>query len=68
MLGDTAVAIHSKDERYLNFHGKYLIHPFNGRRIPIICDDILVDPKFGTGCVKVTPAHDFNDFECGKKK
>ncbi|XP_029118286.1 valine--tRNA ligase, mitochondrial 1 isoform X3 [Elaeis guineensis] len=67
MLGDTAVAIHSKDERYTHLHGKYAIHPFNGRKLPIICDDILVDPKFGTGAVKITPAHDPNDFEVGKR-
>jgi valyl-tRNA synthetase len=52
MLGDTGVAVHSKDERYQKFHGKFVIHPFNGRRIPIILDDILVDPKFGTGAGK----------------
>ncbi|XP_020102255.1 valine--tRNA ligase, mitochondrial 1-like [Ananas comosus] len=67
MLGDTAIAIHSKDERYKHLHGKYAIHPFNGRRLPIICDDELVDPSFGTGAVKITPAHDPNDFEVGKR-
>ncbi|XP_072972048.1 valine--tRNA ligase, mitochondrial 1-like [Typha angustifolia] len=67
MLGDTAVAIHSKDERYKHLHGKYALHPFNGRRLPIICDDVLVDPNFGTGAVKITPAHDPNDFEVGKR-
>ncbi|XP_073000984.1 valine--tRNA ligase, mitochondrial 1-like [Typha latifolia] len=67
MLGDTAVAIHSKDERYKHLHGKCAIHPFNGRRLPIICDDKLVDPKFGTGAVKITPAHDADDFEVGRK-
>jgi len=67
MLGDTAVAVHPKDERYKDFVGKYVIHPFNGREIPIIADSILVDPKFGTGAVKITPSHDFNDFECGKR-
>lgn len=65
MLGDTAIAIHSEDERYKSYHGKFCLHPFTQRRLPIICDDILVDPKFGTGAVKITPAHDFNDFECG---
>lgn len=54
MLGDVAIAIHSKDERYKHLHGKYAVHPFNGRRLPIICDDVLVDPSFGTGAVKVT--------------
>jgi len=53
MLGDTAIAVHPNDDRYSHFHGKYAIHPFNGRKLPIICDDILVDPKFGTGAVKV---------------
>lgn len=53
MLGDTAIAIHPADDRYSQFHGKYAIHPFNGRKLPIICDAILVDPKFGTGAVKV---------------
>ncbi len=67
MLGDTAVAVHPKDPRYTHLHGKYVIHPINGRRIPIICDDILVDMNFGTGAVKITPAHDPNDFECGKR-
>ncbi|KAJ7957264.1 Valine--tRNA ligase [Quillaja saponaria] len=63
MLGDTAIAIHPDDTKYSHLHGKYAIHPFNGRRLPIICDAILVDPKFGTGAVKITPAHDPNDFE-----
>jgi len=67
MLGDTAIAVHPNDERYKHLHGKFVIHPFNGRRIPIICDEVLVDPTFGTGAVKVTPAHDPNDFECGKR-
>ncbi|XP_078181531.1 valyl-tRNA synthetase / valine-tRNA ligase (VALRS) [Carex rostrata] len=67
MLGDVAIAIHSKDERYKHLHGKYAVHPFNGRRLPIICDDVLVDPSFGTGAVKITPAHDPNDFEVGKR-
>ncbi|KAK7256894.1 hypothetical protein RIF29_30453 [Crotalaria pallida] len=67
MLGDTAIAIHPDDDRYKNFHGKYAVHPFNGRKLPIICDEILVDPSFGTGAVKITPAHDPNDFEVGKR-
>lgn len=58
MLGDTGVAVHPDDPRYKHLHGKYLIHPFNSRRIPIITDGILVDMVFGTGAVKVTPAHD----------
>ena len=53
MLGDTAIAVHPNDERYRHLHGKHAIHPFNGRRICIICDAILVDPEFGTGAVKV---------------
>lgn len=53
MLGDTAIAVHPEDEQYKRFHGKFATHPFNGRRLPIVCDAILVDPKFGTGAVKV---------------
>ncbi|XP_034710261.1 valine--tRNA ligase, mitochondrial 1 isoform X2 [Vitis riparia] len=67
MLGDTAIAVHPDDERYTRFHGKFAIHPFNGRKLPIICDAILVDKNFGTGAVKITPAHDPNDFEVGKR-
>mmetsp|Transcript_27716 Transcript_27716/g.42415 ORF Transcript_27716/g.42415 Transcript_27716/m.42415 type:complete len:947 (+) Transcript_27716:1-2841(+) len=67
MLGDTAVAVHPEDPRYKHLHGKFLIHPFNGRRIPIIQDATLVDMAFGTGAVKITPAHDPNDYECGKR-
>ena len=67
MLGDTAVAVHPEDARYTHLHGKKLLHPFSDRRIPIITDAILVDPKFGTGAVKVTPAHDFNDHATGKR-
>lgn len=53
MLGDTAIAVHPDDKRYHRLHGKFAIHPFNGRHIPIVCDAILVDPEFGTGAVKV---------------
>lgn len=67
MLGDTAVAVHPDDDRYKHLHGKYVVHPFNGRKIPIICDAILVDPEFGTGAVKITPAHDPNDFDVGQR-
>ncbi|CAN0032499.1 unnamed protein product, partial [Heterosigma akashiwo] len=67
MLGDTAVAVHPEDPRYKHLHGRFLVHPFNGRRIPIVCDPVLVDMSFGTGAVKVTPAHDPNDYECGKR-
>lgn len=65
LLGDEAVAINSKDPRYTHLHGKFVYHPFRKTTIPIICDDQLVDMDFGTGVVKVTPAHDPNDFECG---
>ena len=67
MLGDTAVAVHPDDPRYTHLHGKMLVHPFVARKVPVITDAILVDPKFGTGAVKVTPAHDFNDFATGKR-
>ncbi|KAM7470344.1 hypothetical protein LguiA_008527 [Lonicera macranthoides] len=67
MLGDTAIAIHPDDPRYKHLHGKFAIHPFNGRKLPIVCDGILVDPNFGSGAVKITPAHDPNDFEVGKR-
>jgi valyl-tRNA synthetase len=62
MLGDTAVAVHSQDERWNWAIGKNVDLPLTGRKIPIIADDILVDPKFGSGVVKVTPAHDPNDY------
>jgi len=62
MLGDTAVAVHSQDERWNWAIGKSVDLPLTGRKIPIIADDILVDPKFGSGVVKVTPAHDPNDY------
>ena len=67
MLGDTAVAVHPTDPRYKHLHGKKLVHPFVDRKVPVITDAILVDMKFGTGAVKVTPAHDFNDFATGKR-
>uniref|UniRef100_A0A7S1CA53 valine--tRNA ligase n=1 Tax=Bicosoecida sp. CB-2014 TaxID=1486930 RepID=A0A7S1CA53_9STRA len=67
MLGDTAVAVHPDDPRYTHLHGKMLVHPFNGRKIPIVCDDVLVDMSFGSGAVKITPAHDPNDFACGRR-
>lgn len=66
MLGDSAVAVHPEDERYLALVGKFVELPLVGRRIPIIADD-YVDMDFGTGCVKITPAHDFNDYEVGKR-
>ena len=66
MLGDVAVAVNPKDERYQKFIGKTLILPIIGRKIPVIADD-FVDTSFGTGAVKVTPAHDPNDFEIGNR-
>ncbi len=66
MLGDTAVAINAKDERYKHLHGKTVMLPLMDRAIPIILDD-LADPQFGTGVVKVTPAHDPNDFAAGQR-
>jgi valyl-tRNA synthetase len=67
MLGDTAVAVHPEDDRYRGLIGREVVLPLLDRRLPIIGDAILVDPAFGTGVVKVTPAHDFNDFETGKR-
>ena len=66
MLGDTAVAVHPDDERYQAFIGKQIKLPITGRLIPIVADD-YVDMEFGTGCVKITPAHDFNDYDIGKR-
>lgn len=66
MLGDVAVAVHPEDERYRHLIGKKVVLPLIGREIPIIADD-YVDPEFGTGCVKITPAHDFNDYEVGRR-
>ena len=64
MLGDTAVAVHPEDERYTHLHGKSVLLPLVNREIPIVCDE-YVDREFGTGVVKITPAHDPNDFEVG---
>ncbi len=66
MLGDTAVAVHPDDERYAHLVGSYVILPLVGRRIPIVADEYS-DPEKGSGAVKVTPAHDFNDFEIGRR-
>ncbi len=66
MLGDTGVAVHPDDERYRHLVGKHVILPLVGRRIPILADDYS-DPEKGSGAVKITPAHDFNDFEVGKR-
>ncbi|TBR40214.1 MULTISPECIES: valine--tRNA ligase [Dyella] len=66
MLGDVAVAVHPEDERYQHLIGKMLDLPLSGRQIPVIADD-YVDREFGTGCVKITPAHDFNDYAIGQR-
>jgi valyl-tRNA synthetase len=66
MLGDVAVAVNPKDQRYTKLVGKRVRLPLTGRTIPVIADD-YVDPEFGTGCVKVTPAHDFNDYTVGQR-
>ena len=66
MFGDMAVAVNPKDSRYKKFIGQYITLPFVGRKIPIIGDE-YVDMEFGTGCLKITPGHDFNDYEIGKK-
>jgi valyl-tRNA synthetase len=66
MLGDTGVAVHPDDERYKDLVGKDVILPITGRRIPIVADD-YADPEKGSGAVKITPAHDFNDFQVGKR-
>ncbi len=66
MLGDTGVAVHPDDERYHDLIGKFVILPLVGRRIPIVADE-YADPEQGSGAVKITPAHDFNDFEVGKR-
>ncbi len=66
MLGDSAVAVHPDDERYRQLVGQAIVLPIVGRSIPIIADD-YVDPEFGTGCVKITPAHDFNDYDIGQR-
>ena len=66
MLGDAAVAVHPEDERYKDLIGRHVLLPLVNRLIPIIADE-YVDREFGTGCVKITPAHDFNDYEVGKR-
>src|SRR5439155_21665302 len=67
MLGDTGLAVHPDDERYKDLIGRTALLPIANREIPIVADSILVDPEFGTGVVKVTPAHDRNDYEAGKR-
>lgn len=66
LLGDSAVAVHPDDERYQHLIGKTIVLPISGREVPIVADD-YVEKDFGTGCVKITPAHDFNDHELGKR-
>ena len=66
MLGDSAVAVHPEDQRYKDLIGEEVLLPLVERKMPIIADE-YVDPEFGTGCVKITPAHDFNDYEIGKR-
>ncbi|XP_038047447.1 valine--tRNA ligase-like [Patiria miniata] len=66
MLGDTAVAVHPDDARFKHLHGKRVVHPFRSCTLPIVCDE-FVDMNFGTGAVKITPAHDPNDYEVGKR-
>lgn len=66
MLGDTGIAVHSNDQRYKHLVGKYAIHPFCNRKLLIVADEV-VDPEFGTGAVKLTPAHDQNDYDAGKR-
>ncbi len=66
IMGDVAIAVNPKDERYLHLHGKQIIVPVVNRRVPVITDD-YVDIEFGTGCLKVTPAHDINDYEIGQR-
>ena len=66
ILGDTAIAVHPEDDRYKHLHGQKAIVPLIGREIPIIADS-YVDKDFGTGALKVTPAHDINDYEIGKR-
>jgi valyl-tRNA synthetase len=66
MLGDTAVAVHPDDERFRSLVGKHVVLPLTGRTIPVIADD-YVDMEFGSGCVKITPAHDFNDYAVGER-
>ncbi|EMG50743.1 Valyl-tRNA synthetase, mitochondrial [Candida maltosa Xu316] len=67
IFGDTGVAVHPKDPRYTHLHGKFVQHPFLDRKLPIVCDAETVDMEFGTGAVKITPAHDQNDYNTGKR-
>ncbi|CAI5757697.1 unnamed protein product [Candida verbasci] len=67
IFGDTGVAVHPKDPRYTHLHGKNVLHPFLDRKLPIVTDEEAVDMEFGTGAVKITPAHDQNDYNTGKR-
>ncbi|CAH2352806.1 valine--tRNA ligase, mitochondrial [[Candida] railenensis] len=67
LFGDTGIAVHPEDPRYKHLHGKFVLHPFLDRKIPIVCDSEAVDMEFGTGAVKITPAHDLNDYNTGKR-
>lgn len=67
IFGDTAIAVHPEDPRYKHLHGKFAQHPFLPRKVPIVCDSEAVDMEFGTGAVKITPAHDQNDYNTGKR-
>ncbi len=67
ILGDVALAIHPDDRRYFHLHGKHVVHPFTHERLPIVLDAQLVDPALGTGVVKLTPAHDANDWACAQR-
>ncbi len=67
MLGDTAVCVHPSDERYQDLHGRYVLLPLQNRAIPIVADGLLAKMELGTGCVKVTPGHDPNDYACGQR-
>lgn len=67
LFGDTGIAVHPEDPRYKHLHGKFALHPFLDRKVPIITDAEAVDMEFGTGAVKITPAHDNNDYNCGKR-
>ena len=66
IFGDSAIAVHPDDERYFHLHGKFAILPYDGRELPIIKDE-MADPEQGSGAVKISPAHDFNDYECGRR-
>jgi valyl-tRNA synthetase len=67
MIADVAIAVHPEDARHTWLHGRHVVHAISGARLPVICDALLVDPSFGTGVVKVTPAHDANDLECARR-